>query len=112
MKITERVLVEVGWERERQDAKWGEQNHDLPTYLAILTEEVGEVAEAVLEHRFPGQAEKYSAVEVETARLCVVRDELVQVAAVAVAMIERVDRMLAPLVEIPPSTRQQGDDGA
>jgi len=36
-------------ERRRQDKKWGEQNHDDWHWLAILTEEVGEVAKAMLD---------------------------------------------------------------
>ena len=36
-------------ERARQDAKWGEQNHHPLAWLGILTEEVGELAEAILE---------------------------------------------------------------
>ena len=62
-------------ERERQDAKWGSQR-DLPnpTWLAILVEEVGEVAKAILERDEEG-----------------LNKEIVQVAAVAVAMIEAID---------------------
>lgn len=69
------VLNEVETERWRQEGKWGEQNHDSPLYLTIMVEEVGEVAKAILEHRRQE-----------------VRAELVQVAAVAVAMIECIDR--------------------
>ena len=36
-------------ECERQKTKWGEQNHDPFVWLAILTEEVGEAAQAILE---------------------------------------------------------------
>ena len=35
-------------EQQRQDDKWGVQNHDDLTWLAILTEEVGETAQAIL----------------------------------------------------------------
>lgn len=38
-------------ERKRQNEKWGEQNHGLPVWILILTEEVGEAAEAVLKIR-------------------------------------------------------------
>ena len=58
-------------ERARQDAKWGEQNHDPEHWLTILTEEVGEVAKAILEN--DGR---------EYAR------EMVQVAAVVVGALE------------------------
>ena len=80
--VTESVLTEVGDERKRQDDRWGEQNHSLPVYYTILAEEVGEVAKAILEHRFGsirGNLEE-------------VREELIQSAAVAVAMVERIDR--------------------
>jgi NTP pyrophosphatase (non-canonical NTP hydrolase) len=40
-------LVEA--ERDRQDAKWGEQNHVDDYWLGIAVEEVGEVAKAVIE---------------------------------------------------------------
>lgn len=74
------VLGEVAEERTRQDGKWGEQNHIDFVWAAILGEEVGEVSEAVLEQTFSGAPPKH------------VRDELVQVAAVAVAWVEAIDR--------------------
>lgn len=40
MKTRDQALTDVLAERTRQDAKWGEQNHDPITYLAILTEQV------------------------------------------------------------------------
>jgi NTP pyrophosphatase (non-canonical NTP hydrolase) len=74
------VLAEVAVERHRQDAKLGEQNHLDFVWNAILGEEVGEVANAILEGTF------------SDAPLAHVRDELVQVAAVAVAWVEAIDR--------------------
>ena len=102
-RICNAVLNEVLKERRAQHAKWGEQNHidgtgrrwneegcgwkataagiegaareilaAHPTYAAILGEEVGEAF-----------------AETDPARL---REELVQVAAVAVAWIEAIDR--------------------
>ena len=41
------AVLDVVAERDRQDAKWGEQNHNPPVWLAILTEEVGELATAL-----------------------------------------------------------------
>ena len=70
------VLTAVRKERKAQDAKWGEQNHDLTTWLTILTEEVGEFAEAILENRAGKE----------------VRAEVIQIAAVAVAIAEFLDR--------------------
>ena len=62
-------------ERNKQDVKWGEQNHDIYKWLAILGEEVGEVNKAALEDQYDE-----------------VIDELIQIAAVSVAMIESLDR--------------------
>lgn len=70
-------------ERERQDYKFGAQDHDDMTWSAILTEEVGEVAQAALEARFNG------------AEPGAVREELIQCAAVCVAWIECLDRRAA-----------------
>lgn len=78
----EKVLEEVKEERARQDEKWGEQNHHPAEWLMILGEEVGEANKAALEAHFNGVC--YSDY----------RKELVQVAAVAVAMIECLDRSL------------------
>ena len=36
-------------ERKRQDTKWGEQNHNIYKWLAILGEEVGEANKAALD---------------------------------------------------------------
>ena len=63
-------------ERAAQDAKWGEQNHDPFVYLVVLMEEVGELSQAVLHARYGGHA------------AAGVRTEAVQVAAVALALIE------------------------
>lgn len=73
-------------ERERQDSKWGEQNHDPFKYLAILGEEVGECNKAALES-YDFKTGKWDREGLR--HYC---EELVQVAAVAKAMIECVDR--------------------
>lgn len=75
------VLKEVLAERERQDAKWGVQNHALPLWMTILMEEVGEAARVAISdaHGFSLSDRKHC------------RAELVQVAAVAVAAIESID---------------------
>lgn len=65
------VFIEIKEERNRQDKKWGEQNHDPLYWLGILMEEVGEASKAAIESDFP----QY-------------RREIVHVAAVAVQMIE------------------------
>jgi len=76
VKAYEDVLAE----RTRQDAKWGEQNHDPFTYLTVLGEEYGEACQAALHLRFGGHA---------AGKL---REEAVQTAAVALALVECLDR--------------------
>ena len=77
------VLQEVKNERDRQDAKWGVQNHHPVEWLSILGEEFGEVCKASCEAHF-----KYE--NGETWKNY--REELIQTAAVAVAMVECLDR--------------------
>jgi len=60
--------------------KWGEQNHDPFLYLNVLMEEVGECSQAALQARFEGGDESR------------IREEAVQVAAVALAIVECLDR--------------------
>jgi len=76
---TKLLLHEIENERERQDAKWGVQNHAPDFWMVILLEEVGEAAEAILEGDYVDYAK-----------------ELVQVAAVAVAAAESLYRNGAP----------------
>ena len=80
LNTQERVISEVLAERGRQDHKWGEQNHEDFIWLAILTEEVGEAAQASLHDRFGGRAQG------------TLRKELIQLAAVAVGWLECIDR--------------------
>jgi NTP pyrophosphatase (non-canonical NTP hydrolase) len=75
------VLADVFDERQKQDRKWGEQNHDPTYWLGILGEEFGEVCKAVIE-------------DPNNDYLDIAREELVQVAAVAVAFIEYIDRRM------------------
>lgn len=76
------ALIDVLQERARQDRKWGEQNHDPFTYLTVLSEEVGELAQAALHTRFGGHAADG------------LRTEAIHVAAVALAILECLDRGL------------------
>lgn len=84
------ALADVAGERIRQHEKWGVQRHDFPVWLTVLMEEVGELAQATLLMR--GVDEKYAYARRE--KLREMRDEAVQVAAVAVAMIEHIDEVL------------------
>lgn len=83
---TAKVLLEVKQEREFQTKKFGVQNHSPAEWLMILGEEVGEANQAALETHF-----NYDKVS-EAIRWENYRAELVQVAAVAVAMVECLDR--------------------
>lgn len=79
------VLTDVVDERHRQDMRWGQQDHSPIEWMAILMEEVGEVSKEVCEHHFQYKGDQKE-------RSLRMRKELVQVAAVAVAMIESLDR--------------------
>lgn len=70
-----KVLGDVAKERKRQDAKWGQQNHDPHMWMVILGEEFGEACKEAYE----GSLRK-------------LRTELIQTAAVAVAAVECLDR--------------------
>lgn len=63
-------------ERDRQDVKWGEQNHTPLIYQAILMEEVGETTQAALDEHFGGS------------KASGLFEEAVQQAAVALAIVE------------------------
>jgi len=76
------ILNEISFERSKQDSKWGIQNHCPADWLTILMEKVGEAAKAALETKLQGRHDAYA----------LYRHELIQVAAVAVAMIECLDR--------------------
>ena len=80
------VLAEVAQERDRQDAKWGQQNHSPAGWLAVLVEEVGEAAQQIAQ----GWVEPITSEPAEY--LANLRRELIQVAASAVAFIECLDR--------------------
>ena len=76
------ALVDVVHERSRQDKKWGESNHDMGIWLAILEEEIGEFSRHYLELKFSP----------DSSSLRLMRKQAVQVAAVAVAIVECIDR--------------------
>ena len=87
------ICLEVIAERKQQDLKFGEQNHCPKTWLMILGEEVGEANKAVLE---AGTFEKGRLVSLDPEKLKLgkgcYREELIQIAAVAVAMVECLDK--------------------
>lgn len=69
------IVSDIVMERRAQDAKWGQQNHGPDRWMNILMEEIGEISRA----RNDGDVENY-------------RTEMVQSAAVLVAMIDAYDR--------------------
>jgi len=78
----QRIFEEILRERSVQDGMHGQQNHHPIFYLSILAEEVGEAFKAANDAHFSGDLWSHC------------RDELVQVAAVTVAIIECIDRGL------------------
>lgn len=78
--LTDGAILSVRSERKRQDEKWGPSMERPSPSLAVLMEEVGEVANALLENDEDN-----------------LRVELVQVAAVALAMVEAIDRGEPPV---------------
>jgi NTP pyrophosphatase (non-canonical NTP hydrolase) len=78
------ALADVVCERRRQDKRWGEQNYGDFEGISILTEEVGEAAQAANEANFIS-----SPTRGDYSRLI---EELIQVAAVAVNHIQIIRR--------------------
>lgn len=75
-------------ERDRQDEQWGVQNHHPAYWLAILGKQVGQLGAAVLDREWAANVDAGTAT---------VREEAVQVAAVAIALIECIDRGEMPV---------------
>ena len=82
--IQKAIIEELKAERIKQELKFGRQNHTPFEWLPILGEEVGEVNKAALETYF-----KYDGADNDYSEY---RKELIQVAAVALAMVECLDR--------------------
>jgi NTP pyrophosphatase (non-canonical NTP hydrolase) len=80
-------LDDVLSERARQEAKWGEQNHDPFVYGAILGEELGEFLQAALKARFESP-DAFTGI----GHMQDLRKEAVQMAAVALSIVECLDR--------------------
>jgi hypothetical protein len=78
------VYDDLAIERFRQDEKWGVQNHKPEKWVAILGEEFGELCQAVVETVFDNGSDKGGFDNI--------RKEAIQVASVAVALIECLDR--------------------
>ena len=80
------VFQRIGEERLRQDKNWGIQNHSNEIWLSILIEELGEVIKNSNELR-ESKITKYHYWYKNQ-----IKKELIQVAAVAVAWLEDLER--------------------
>ena len=90
--IRELSIPECIWqERVKEDAKWGEQNHDDFGWLSILSEEVGEAAQC-LNKSYLDPVERAEAMEWRG----LLEIELIQIAATAVAWLECIRRRENP----------------
>ena len=78
------ILQQISDEREEQIWKWGDQAADPAIspyqWVAILGEEFGEAAQAVLKYFNPAEPDKSCVGDIE--------EELIQVAAVSVSFLE------------------------
>lgn len=82
-EIIRHALVDITKERQRQDKKWGIRDHHPIEWSSILFEEVGETSTAVNEFTF------------NDGPIGQIKEEVVQVAAVAVAIYESLGRIEA-----------------
>jgi NTP pyrophosphatase (non-canonical NTP hydrolase) len=72
LELTSQLLTDVLNERQRQHAKWGEQNHGVADWILILSEEFGEAAKAANEVRFRNaDPEEYRKELIQTAAVCI-----------------------------------------
>lgn len=78
------AVLEILAERNRQDLKWGEQNHVMEKWVPILGEEFGELCEAINETIFENGSDKGGYENI--------RKEAIHVAAVAVGFLECIER--------------------
>lgn len=74
------IVQEIREERKAQDAKWGQQEHQPSIWMAILGEEFGELCQEALRFDFGGVKDEN------------LRTEAIQCAAVALALVECIDR--------------------
>jgi len=84
--IARDAIYDVVEERRRQDELWGEQNHEPIIWLGILMEEVGELSQQIIESQHFKNRLK------EDFNFTSMREEAVQVAAVALAIVQSMDR--------------------
>lgn len=92
----EKTITQIQAEITKQNQKFGIQNHSPIEWMAILMEEVGEASQAAVDWHFkyPSKIkdETVEFSELQNQRLQNYKTELVQVAAIAVQMIESLER--------------------
>ena len=89
------VIQRVIDERLRQDAKWGEQNHNAIEWVAILTEEVGEASKEAVDFHFANgdvDVKLKAGKRLQIQRIEHLKKELIQAAAVAIQAVESIER--------------------
>ncbi len=84
MNTQDKILQAIRAERDRQDTKWGEQNHPPMYWSGILGEEYGELCEAINETVFDNGSDKGGYENMRT--------EAIHVAAVAVGFLKCLER--------------------
>ena len=102
--MIDRIFEEIRAERQRQDEKFGEQNHPMlgkSRYTDKVFPGLGDLADTLVDYRMRCNTNKYGWYDVLQEEICEAfseaepekqREEMVQVAAVAVAIIECLDR--------------------
>lgn len=86
--LSTKAIASVIAEMNQQDVKWGADRVQHPfVWQTILSEEVGEFSQAILHDEFGGHKSGTA------------REEMVQIAAVALRIIEYYDRHCAPVPE-------------
>ena len=86
------VIERVQRERSRQDKKWGEQNHNVVEWIAILMEEIGEASKEAVDFHFGYKPKTGLTDVVQSIRINNLKKELIQSAAVAIAIVESIER--------------------
>ena len=96
------AAVDAAEYEESADDEWGEQNHNPVEWVAILGEEFGEVSKEAVDYHFRNMPKGMDEKEIgkcgeafhaiQLGRLEDYRKELIQLAAVAVSMIQSLER--------------------
>jgi len=82
--MQKQIIKDILKERERQDSKWGDQNHHPGLWTGLLGEEYGELCEAINETVFDNGTDKGGYENMKR--------EAIHVAAVAVGFLECMER--------------------